>query len=51
MGMRGSHRMNGETSCANTNQEREKDRRRCLGLWVLVGLMSITATGLALLIP
>ena len=51
MGMRGSHRMKGETGRANTSQEQAKDHRRCLGLWVLVGLLTITATGLALLIP
>jgi hypothetical protein len=43
--------MNVETGRANTSQAREKDRRRCLSLWVLVGLLTITATGLALLIP
>ena len=51
MGMRGLHRMNRETGRVNTSQAREKDRRRCLGLWMLVGLLTITATGLAFLIP
>ncbi len=51
MGMRGSHRMNEETGRANTRQEREKDRQRCLGLWALVGLLTITGAGVALLIP
>lgn len=51
MGMRGLHRMNGATGGANTSQEREKDRRRSLALWLLVGLLTITATGLVLLVP
>jgi hypothetical protein len=51
MGMRGLHRMNGGSGRARTAEERQADRRRSLRLWALAGLSTLTATGLAMLVP
>ena len=51
MGMRGLHRMNGETVQVNTQQERNKDRFRSLGLLALVAFLTVSLTGVGMLVP
>jgi len=51
MGMRGMHRMNGETCPVPTREDREADRRRSVRLWLLIGLLTSALTGLAVVIP
>ena len=51
LGMRGMHRMNGETCPVPTPEDREADRRRSFRLWILTGVLTLVWTGLAVVFP
>ncbi len=51
MGMRGMHRMNGDTGPARTSGERLADRTRSRRLWLLIGFLTVALTALAVIAP